>query len=97
MEGVRSIVLPPNRKAVDRYFAYTWEAVHALTAAVLSQSSSQSSGPEVLKRFKWYLEAEEERLGKNLKAVDYVIDEIEILSLIAGVGRIEKVRINSAR
>jgi hypothetical protein len=36
------------------------------------------------------LGAEEARLGNNLRAVDYVIDGIDTLSLIAGVGRIEK-------
>jgi hypothetical protein len=93
MEGVRSVVLPPNRETVDRYFANVWEAVHALTAAVLSRSSLQSSGSDGPERFKSYLEAEEARLGNNLRAVDYVIDGIDTLPLIAGVGRIEKVRI----
>jgi hypothetical protein len=92
MEGVRSMVLPPNREAVDRYFAYVWESVHTLTAAVLSQNSSQNSGPDDPKKFNSYLEAEEARLGNNLRAVDYVIDGVDTLLLIAGVGRIEKVR-----
>jgi hypothetical protein len=93
MEGVRSVVLPPNREAVDRYLAYVWNTVHTLTAAVLSQPSSQSSGLDDHKRFKSYLEAEEARLGNNLRAVDYVIDGVDTLLLIAGAGRIEKVRI----
>jgi hypothetical protein len=93
MEGVRSMVLPPNREAVDRYFAYVWGGVHTLTSAVLSQYSSQNSGPDDPKRFQSYLEAEEARLGNHLQAVDYVIDGIDTLPLIAGVGRIEKVRI----
>ena len=89
MEGVRSVVLPPNREAVDVYFDYVWWKVHQLTAAVLS---SPSSGPVEPNRFKSYLEAEEVRLGNNLRAVDYVIDGIDTLPLITGVGRIEKVR-----
>ena len=93
MEGVRSVVLPPNRETVDEYFGYVWNDVHTLTAAVLSQSSSQSSAPDGFKRFKSYLEAEKVRLGNNLRAVDYVIDEVDTLPLISGVGRIEKVRI----
>jgi hypothetical protein len=94
MEGLRSmVVLPPNREAVDRYFAIVWESVHALTAAVLSQHSSQYSGSDDSNRFKSYLEAEEARLGNNLRAIDYVIDGVDTLPLIAGVGRIEKVRI----
>ena len=93
MEGVRSVVLPPNRVAVDRYLAHVWRAVHTLTAAVLSQDSLQNSGPDDSKRFTSYLEAEEARLGNNLRAVDYIIDGTDTLPLIAGVGRIEKVRI----
>jgi len=97
MEGVRSVVLPPNREVVDGYFGYVWRAVHTLTAAVLSQSSSQSTGPDDLKKFKSYLEAEEARLGNNLRAVDYIIDGVDTIPLIAGVGRIEKVRIRNVR
>lgn len=92
MEGVRSVVLPPNREVVDGYFGYVWRAVHTLTAAVLSQSSLQSFGSDDLKKFKSYLEAEEARLGNNLRAVDYIIDGIDTIPLIAGVGRVEKVR-----
>jgi hypothetical protein len=93
MEGVRSVVLPPNRTAVDRYFACVWDTVHTLTAAVLLQDYSQNSGPDDSKRFNLYLEAEEARLENNLQAVDYVIDGTDTLPLITGVGRIEKVRI----
>ena len=93
MEGVRSVVLPPNREVIDGYFGYVWRAVHTLTASVLSQSSSQSSESDDPKTFKSYLETEEARLGNNLRAVDYIIDGIDTIPLIAGVGRIEKVRI----
>lgn len=96
MEGVRSVVLPPNREVIDGYFGYVWRAVHTLTASVLLQSSSQSSGSDDPKTFKPYLEAEEVRLGNNLRAVDYIIDGIDTIPLIAGVGRIEKVRIRNA-
>ena len=92
MEGVRSVVLPPNREAVDRYFGDVWEVVHTLTTAVLSQSS-QSIGTEESKKFKPYLETVEARLGNTLKAVDYVIDGLDTLTLITGMGRVEKVRI----
>ena len=92
MQGVRSAVLPPNREAFDQYFGYVWRVVHTLTAAVLSQSS-QSSRPDESKKFKPYLEALEARLGNNLQAVDYIIDGVDTLPLIMGVGRVEKVRI----
>jgi hypothetical protein len=92
MAGLRSMVLPHNRGAIDRYFTNVWGSIHQLTAAVLSQKSTQKSAPEDHKKFKSYLEAEEARLGKNLRAVHYVIDGVDTLPLIAGAGRIEKVR-----
>jgi hypothetical protein len=89
MDGVYSVVLPPNREAVYRYYVYVWNTVHPMTAAVLSQNF-ESGDPN---RFESYLEAEEARLENNLRAVDYVIDGVDTLSLIAGMGRIEKARI----
>jgi hypothetical protein len=96
MEGVRSVVLPPNREAIDRYFASVWGVVHTLIAPMLSESS-ESSGSDDINKFDSYLEAEEARLGNNLRAVDYVVDGIDTLPLIAGIGRIEKVRIQQYR
>ena len=83
------MVLPPNRGTVDLYFEFVWEDVHTLTAAVLSQDFWVDDP----KRFNLYLEAEEARLGNNLRGVDYVIDGVDTLPLITGVGRIEKVSI----
>jgi len=51
---------------------------------------SLSSGEDDSEMFRSYLDAEEARLGKNLEGVNYVIDGIETLTLITGVGRIEK-------
>jgi hypothetical protein len=87
MEGVRSHVLPPNREAIDDYFTYVWEPIHTLTAAVIPLQP----GPNNPEKFKPYLEAEESRLAANLKAVDYIIDGTDTLTLITGAGRIEKV------
>jgi hypothetical protein len=89
MEGIRAEVLPPNRRSVDDYFRFVWDAAHTLTAAVTSLQPD--SGPSSGDKFKSYLEAEEARLGTNLKAVDYTIDGTDTLTLITGVGRVEKV------
>ena len=89
MEGVRAEVLPPNRQSIDDYFTFGWDIVHALTAAVTPLQPEP--GPSTWDKFKPYLEAEEARLSTNLKAVDYVIDGTDTLTLITGVGRIEKV------
>ncbi|KAH9171881.1 hypothetical protein EDB89DRAFT_1851867 [Lactarius sanguifluus] len=88
MEGIRVEVLPPNRLAVDDYFRFVWRSVHTLTAAVTPLQPE--SGPSNSDRFKSHLEAEEARLNTNLKAVDYTIDGTDTLTLIAGMGRIEK-------
>ncbi|KAH9171873.1 hypothetical protein EDB89DRAFT_2070429 [Lactarius sanguifluus] len=85
MEGIRAEVLPPNRRAFDDYFRFVWEAVHTLTAAVTPEPGLSTSD-----RFKSHLEAEEARLSTNLKTVDYTIDGTDTLTLITGVGRIEK-------
>jgi hypothetical protein len=86
MEGIRLHVLPPNREVVDEYFHYVWEPVHTLISAALSLQYGQNK----MEKFEPYLEEEEARLGANLKAVDYIIDASDTLTLITGVGRIEK-------
>jgi hypothetical protein len=88
MDGVRTEVLPLNFEAIVNYFSSVWEYLHTLTAPVLSLQPSQDD-PD---KFKSYIEAEEARLENNLRAVDYIIDGTDTLTLITGVGRIEKVR-----
>ncbi|KAI9438365.1 hypothetical protein H4582DRAFT_258574 [Lactarius indigo] len=88
MEGIRTEVLPPNRESIDEYFMYGWKFIHTLTAAVTPLLPEP--GTSNLDRFRSYLEAEEARLSTNLKAVDYIIDGTDTLTLITGVGRIEK-------
>ena len=87
MEGVRSHVLPPNREAVDDYFNEVWDTIHTLTATVISLQP-EPNNPD---KFKPFLEAEEARLAANLEAVDYIVDDTDTLTLITGVGCIEKV------
>jgi hypothetical protein len=91
MEETRVEVLPPNRKFFDNYFTFVWKIVHTLTAAVIPLKPELASGTSNLKRFKWYLEAEETRLSTRLKAMNYNIDGTDTLTLITGGGRIEKV------
>ncbi|KAI0252756.1 hypothetical protein BJV78DRAFT_266553 [Lactifluus subvellereus] len=86
MEGVRADVLPTNREHIDNYFASVWWDIHRLTAAV----HQLRPRPDNLEKLQSYLETEETRLSDNLKAVDYIIDGSDTLTLITGVGRIEK-------
>lgn len=90
MEGIRDEVLPPNQKDFDEYFTFAWTFIHTLTAAATALKPELGTTSD-LDRFKPYLEAEEARLAANLTAVDYVIDGVDTLTLITGVGRIEKV------
>jgi hypothetical protein len=87
MEGIRTEVLPANRELMDYYLTYVWKRVQKLTAA----APSPVYFPFDSEKFKSYIEAEETRLSANLKAVKYTIDGTDTLSLITGVGRIEKV------
>ena len=89
MEGIHAEVLPPNRRSCDDYFRHVWEYVHTLTVA--ATRLQPDSAPNSEDKFKPYLEAEEARLSTNLKAVDYTIDGTDTLTLITGIGRIEKV------
>ena len=89
---MRATVLPPNRRTADVYCEGVWQLVHTLTASVLSLDSSMTDPGN----FKFHLEAEEARLGKNPRAVNYVIDGTDTLALIAGGGCIEKVRTGNA-
>ena len=87
MDGIRTEVHPLNRQAIVRYFTNVWIPVHELVAAVLSLGPVEDD----LEKFKSHVEAEEARLANNLRAVDYIIDGTDTLTLITGVGRIEKV------
>ena len=87
MEGIRAEVLPPNWEIIDHYFTFTWWQVCTLMDAV-PPPLSLSLNPEI---FKPYIEAEEAWLSANLKAVNYIIDGSDTLSLVTGMGRIEKV------
>ncbi|KAH9064500.1 hypothetical protein EDB87DRAFT_1680408 [Lactarius vividus] len=88
MEGIRADVLPPNRHSINSYLTIGWHFIHTLTAAVTPLQPEP--GPSSLDRFKSYLDAEKTRLSTNLKAVYYTIDGMDTLTLITGVGRIEK-------
>ncbi|KAI0265382.1 hypothetical protein BC834DRAFT_825189 [Gloeopeniophorella convolvens] len=86
MDGMHTAVLAPNRDSVARYQIYVWRLVHKLTAT-LTDSDPDTT---YLDRFQSPITAEEERLKKNLEAVDYVIDGLDTLKLIIGEGRLEK-------
>lgn len=85
MEGIRVEVLSPNQMDFDEYFTFGWTFVHTLTAA--ATALEPELGASNLDKFNSYLEAEEARLTANLKAVDYVIDGTDTLTLITAALR----------
>lgn len=49
--------------------------------------------PDIQYKFQAYMDHEEERITKNLEAIHYDIDALDTVYVVAGPGRIEKVRI----
>ena len=94
MEGIRCEVLPPNRRSINTYFSFWWRYLRTLTVAVTELppdfDAIHTKGFK-LDIFASYVEAEEARLSTNLKAVDYIIDGTDSLTLLTGVCRVEKV------
>lgn len=87
MFALRSSVHPANRVAVDEYLHAVWQDVARTTMSFESYHPSDSLSA----RFQDYVDAEEERLKKNLENFHYDIDAMDTLALITGPGRIEKV------
>ncbi|KAI0320386.1 hypothetical protein OF83DRAFT_592964 [Amylostereum chailletii] len=85
MEGLLPHILPANREAVDDYHIYVWDAIHTFTAPLVNQTTLVS-----LDKFRAYLDIEQKRLQENLQSSKFVIDNVDMVSIITGPGRIEK-------
>ncbi|KAM5530344.1 hypothetical protein V8D89_015985 [Ganoderma adspersum] len=86
MFAIRTDIHPANRNAVDEYLQKVWQPISTLTCSFLRTSQPES----LLERFRSYIDAEEQRLRKNLETVKYDIDDRDTLLLVIGPGRIEK-------
>jgi len=80
-------VLPENRKEVNEYIWYTWMEVTILTSSIKWEESTEG----LRLKFQSHVDAEEERLRKNLDDIKYDIDGYDSVHLISH-GRIETVR-----
>ncbi|KAF8529742.1 hypothetical protein BU17DRAFT_36449, partial [Hysterangium stoloniferum] len=90
LTGKMFAILPTIRSEnlcfVNDYLKQVYKRV-----TTLQNSVNASYRNEVLKaRFQSYVDAEEERLKKNLQAIKYDIDELDTIALVTGPGRIEK-------
>lgn len=86
-------VLHCNRARVDKYLASgSLCVVDYLLRSLLSSWDPSDDDPSLMIHFEDYVEAEEQRLQKNLQEFRWDIDASNILLLIIGSGRIERVR-----
>jgi len=80
-------VLPENRKGVNEYIWYVWIEVATFTRSIKWEDGTD----ELREKFQSHVDAEEERLQKNLEDIKYDIDSYDSVHLISH-GRIETVR-----
>jgi hypothetical protein len=86
--------LPVNRAVVDRYmFCYGLDAIDRLLSGVKKGIKDVEWNDELFEKFSEYVEKEEARLKTALAAAKWRIDAADMLALITGPGRLEKVRV----
>ncbi|GBE85444.1 hypothetical protein SCP_0706310 [Sparassis crispa] len=86
MFAIKGDIHAANGPYVDQYLDTVWIGVTRLTYSIRPMQSSD----DIQARFKSHMDAEEERIRRNLEAIRYDIDDVETLPLITGPGRIEK-------
>ncbi|KAJ7628556.1 hypothetical protein FB45DRAFT_40380 [Roridomyces roridus] len=86
MFALRSLVLPPNRSAVNGYLEAIYQGVVSLESGLAPCYVNEA----LQEKFNSYIESEEARLRGNLEAVDYDLDAANTLALVTGQGRIER-------
>lgn len=92
MFTVKNRVLPANRRSVDEYLDVAWSPITELTTGFRRIERSAV----VEERFQAYVDAEENKLREALEDINYNIDASDILQLVVGSGRVEKVWLNTA-
>ncbi len=87
MFAVKSLVLPANRRFVERYLDSVWSLTTELTMGFRRAEWSNA----MRDKFESYVVEEEDRMRKKLETIRYDIDGADTLTLVTGPGRIEKV------
>jgi hypothetical protein len=92
MFEVLNHIQPSNRRAVDEYLYHSsfWR-IELLLRSTRSVNPKILSDPDLFRNVDSYAKAEEDRLEANLQDVGYELDTPATVSLITGVGRIERV------
>ncbi|KAI1785559.1 hypothetical protein LXA43DRAFT_1115141, partial [Ganoderma leucocontextum] len=86
MFAVKSLVLPANRRFLERYLDSVWSLITELTTGFRRAEWSNA----MRDKFESYVEEEEDRMRRKLETIRYDIDGADTLILVTGPGRIEK-------
>lgn len=89
MHKTRHSVLPSNRYWVEYYLGKVWQTAIKLCHSLAAPGDLP---PWLEEKFEKYVSYEEERIKKNLLDVRHDIDALDTVYIVAGPGRIEKVR-----
>lgn len=91
-------VLTSNRRAVDEYlFHASFWRIELLLRSTRSVNPKVFTDPDLIRMTESYSAAEEERIDQNLQDVGYELDTPATVSLVTGVGRIERVSYSCLR
>lgn len=86
MMALRDHLLPENRALVDSYLA----DISPPTLELL-MGLPRTERPDLQHKFLAYTNVEEQRLKRNLEALNHVIDAVDTAYVVAGTEKIEKV------
>jgi hypothetical protein len=88
MFSIRDELLPENRYWADYYLRNVWPVAFKLT-----KGFRPANIPEHIEaKFQSFADLEEERIKQNLDGIRFDIDALDTVYVVAGPGRIEKVR-----
>lgn len=87
MFGMLPTLLDENRPFAQNYLNRTWRQIYE----VVSSLQIRFVPDELEPKFRSYAMQEEARLKNNLAEVRYFIDQFDVLHLVVGPGRIERV------
>lgn len=87
MFAIKSLVLPANRRFVERYLDSVWSLITELTTGFRRAEWNDA----MREKFQSYVVEEENKMRERLETIRYDIDAADTLVLVTGPGRIEKV------
>ena len=89
MFALRSSLKAENRYWADYYLRNVWPAAFELSQSLRSANVAE----HIEDKFQAFADYEEDRIRKNLEDIHFDIDALDTVYVVAGPGRIEKVRV----